>query len=465
MQWRPKKSESANQSSRRQSRPLEKRPREQRPEAEEPQTKQRKQPKLSRLHKPEDMSLEDWQIELRRQFGREQNFRLENLGEHPVFSEFEVTNPQSAEHLPRPHPRRAAGRQLLLLPRLRHQHAGHLQAHRVHAGRPWSASAAASPPCAPAFSRRTARSTCSTAPAARCASGPAATAPPSWPGWRRSYFDADGALLPEAFGRFETFLAEADRFDHELRCHDDVLAFVAEVRDAERRRQRVAEAFPRGIRSAAFKDLLKVPLYDYQREGALFAARAGRCLIGDEMGLGKTDPGHRRRRDHGPPVRRRARADRLPDLAQAPVAARDRALSPTAPSRSSAACAPRREIHFAADSFFKITNYDTVHRDLDLIAVVVARPGHPRRGPAHQELEHAHRPQRQEDRLALRHRADRHAAGESAGGAGLHRAVRRSLPPRADVPPAARAPGARRGRQGGRLPRPRPASARRWRRS
>ena len=31
-----------------------------------------------------------------------------------------------------------------------------------------------------------------------------------------------------------------------------------------------------------------MPLYDYQREGALFAARAGRCLIGDEMGLGKT---------------------------------------------------------------------------------------------------------------------------------------------------------------------------------
>ena len=49
------------------------------------------------------------------------------------------------------------------------------------------------------------------------------------------------------------------------------------------------EAFPRGApQSPAFKKLLRVPLYDYQREGALFAARAGRCLIGDEMGLGKT---------------------------------------------------------------------------------------------------------------------------------------------------------------------------------
>src|SRR5438132_12755574 len=55
----------------------------------------RKAAKLSRLHKPEGMSLEDWQIELRRQFGREQNFTLKNLGEDRVFSEFEVTNPQS----------------------------------------------------------------------------------------------------------------------------------------------------------------------------------------------------------------------------------------------------------------------------------------------------------------------------------------------------------------------------------
>ena len=51
--------------------------------------------KLSRIHKPDDMSLEAWQIELRRQFGREQKFKLKKLGEHPVFSDFQVTNPQS----------------------------------------------------------------------------------------------------------------------------------------------------------------------------------------------------------------------------------------------------------------------------------------------------------------------------------------------------------------------------------
>src|SRR5688572_13784173 len=54
-----------------------------------------KKPKLSRLSKPEHLSLEEWQILLRRQFGREQKFRLKNLGDRPAFSEFLVTNPES----------------------------------------------------------------------------------------------------------------------------------------------------------------------------------------------------------------------------------------------------------------------------------------------------------------------------------------------------------------------------------
>ena len=42
------------------------------------------------------MSLETWQRELRRQFGREQRFALTNVGTESVFSDFEVRNPQSA---------------------------------------------------------------------------------------------------------------------------------------------------------------------------------------------------------------------------------------------------------------------------------------------------------------------------------------------------------------------------------
>ena len=63
-------------------------------------SKKRKPAKLSRLHRPDNMPLEDWQRELRRQFGREQQFTLKNIGNEPVFSEFQVTNPRSAQHGP-----------------------------------------------------------------------------------------------------------------------------------------------------------------------------------------------------------------------------------------------------------------------------------------------------------------------------------------------------------------------------
>ena len=57
--------------------------------------RERKIKKISRLRKPEDMPLEQWQIALRKQFAQKQNFRLKNIGDEPIFSEFIVTNPQN----------------------------------------------------------------------------------------------------------------------------------------------------------------------------------------------------------------------------------------------------------------------------------------------------------------------------------------------------------------------------------
>ena len=41
------------------------------------------------------MDVAQWQTRLRRQFGRTQAFRLENIGENAFFSEYQVTNPHS----------------------------------------------------------------------------------------------------------------------------------------------------------------------------------------------------------------------------------------------------------------------------------------------------------------------------------------------------------------------------------
>src|SRR5215475_3609957 len=58
-------------------------------------TTAKKEPKLSRTHAPVDLSPVEWQRGLRRQFGREQVFGLENLTDEPFFSEFRVSNPAS----------------------------------------------------------------------------------------------------------------------------------------------------------------------------------------------------------------------------------------------------------------------------------------------------------------------------------------------------------------------------------
>jgi hypothetical protein len=48
--------------------------------------------RLSHTRQPENLSTPDWQVALRRQYGREQAFTLENLGDQAVFSEFAVRN-------------------------------------------------------------------------------------------------------------------------------------------------------------------------------------------------------------------------------------------------------------------------------------------------------------------------------------------------------------------------------------
>jgi superfamily II DNA or RNA helicase len=322
--------------------------------------------KVSRLHQPEGMSLEAWQRALRRQFGREQQFILKNTGGHPIFSEFEVTNPQSRNTYRVVIRGTEPGNNFCACPDFATNTLGtckHLEFTLARLGRTRANRQALARGFAPPFSevylhygaRREVRFR------------PRAGAPAALTRLATRSFDGDGTLRAEAFAQFETFLAAAARLDPDLRCYEDALGFVAQGRDAGRREKVLAEAFPRGIRSATFENLLRVPLYDYQREAALFASRAGRCLIGDDMGLGKTI-------EAIAAVEIMARhfgVERV--LVVCPTSLKyqwEREIARTAerPARVIGGFRRSREAGFRAEGFYKITNYDTVHRDLDLIA-------------------------------------------------------------------------------------------------
>ena len=66
--------------------------------SKQPSDQHKAEPRLSRQRKPPTMAADDWQRTLRRQFGRDQGFELQNLADAnraPVFSEFRVVNADS----------------------------------------------------------------------------------------------------------------------------------------------------------------------------------------------------------------------------------------------------------------------------------------------------------------------------------------------------------------------------------
>jgi superfamily II DNA or RNA helicase len=323
--------------------------------------------KLSRLHKPSDMSLEVWQRGLRRQFGREQSFTLTNQGTEPVFSEFQVANPRSggtyrvAIRGPRP------GDNYCSCPDFATNSLGtckHVEfVLRKLEGRTRTR----------AMLEREFRPTYSEIVVQYGAKRdvrfrPGTSCPRTLTALAMRYFDVQHLLRAGAYAEFESFLSQAAKFNHDLRCYDDVLGLIAEVRDRSRREQRIADVFPRGVRDPEVRGLLKSELYEYQREGALFAARAGRCLIADEMGLGKTVQALAAVEI----MARHFGVERV--LIVCPTSLKhqweleiarftDRPALVVAGPRER-----RRQQYVAPDGFFTITNYDTIHTDLDLIA-------------------------------------------------------------------------------------------------
>lgn len=98
------------------------------------------------------------------------------------------------------------------------------------------------------------------------------------------YFTPDGVMRPEAIDSVTEFLREAVRLNNTFRWYPDALGFILEQRDLRRRGQLLSEY----ASDAALDKLLKTKLYPYQKEGIRFAFRAGKSIIADEMGLGKT---------------------------------------------------------------------------------------------------------------------------------------------------------------------------------
>jgi ERCC4-related helicase len=247
--------------------------------------KEKKEKKVSYNRQPEELSLREWQVKLRQQYGQQQEFKLTNTGEHPVWSDFKVFNPEGSSSY------RVAIRgeqtfdnycdcydyKVSGLGTCKHiEWALHKLAHTYGNKQHFK-----KPPLVGEYSsvylhygeQRTLRIRIGT------------EAQEEFTALAQKYFDDDGIFFPHAYLAFDEFLQQAQAISSTFRCYQDALAWVIDQREDQRRAQRITTL---ASQPNSLDGLIKAKLYDYQREGVLFAAQAGRCLLADEMGLGKT---------------------------------------------------------------------------------------------------------------------------------------------------------------------------------
>lgn len=322
--------------------------------------------KVSKTHKPADLSLEEWQRVLRKQYGEQQKFRIKNTGAHPVFSDFLLTNPESGRTYKIAIRGDAPGNNYCSCPDYGINNLGtckHIEYVLFQLKKKRGGKKAFKEEFTPPYSeiflsyglRREVRFK------------PGKDAPPEFLSLVAGYFDSRGVLKEKHILDFHQFLGKIPRNNgHEVRCYDDVMTYIAEHQDAEHRCNIIESQFGQRMDSPIFKGILKAELYPYQKEGALFAARAGRSLIGDDMGLGKT-------------IQALAATElmsRLFDIQKVLI------VSPTSLkyqwkseiekfSKRQATVIEgfnrQRKLQYHEGSFYKLVNYELIFRDMDMI--------------------------------------------------------------------------------------------------
>lgn len=250
-------------------------------------SKKEKEKAIPYYHKPEDMTIDEWQTGLRRQFAIKQKFEVENIGEHPVFSDFHVYNSISEKTYKVAIRSKVPGLNFCSCPDFKVNLLGtckHIEyvLHQINSSaknrvlfdkgniQHYSSISLKYGEERKVYLRVGKNNNKKLKELAK------------------KYFDSKYFLKPEAYNEFEDFLEKALTLDNEFRCYPDAVDFIIEVRSKHKRREHLNKKFSKGVKSPELDNLIKAKLYSYQKEGILFAAKAGRCLIADDMGLGKT---------------------------------------------------------------------------------------------------------------------------------------------------------------------------------
>jgi superfamily II DNA or RNA helicase len=241
--------------------------------------------KVPYYKKPQDLTVEAWQEALRKQFAADQKFEVTNIGEHPVYSDFEVFNPESDKTYKVSVRDNQSSHDFCSCPDFKInglgtcKHVEYVLAELKRLKKNQKFFKGAHDPEYSSLSIYYGKERRIRLKKARLT---------TFDGADESIFDSDGFLLHGMTGQLESFIAATTAIDPTFRVYPDVLDYLEEYKKTEKRKALCRDIFREGIDSPIFNDLIKATLYPYQREGVIKAVEAGRILLADEMGLGKT---------------------------------------------------------------------------------------------------------------------------------------------------------------------------------
>ncbi|WP_194774665.1 DEAD/DEAH box helicase [Pararhodonellum marinum] len=244
--------------------------------------------------KPDHLSLDEWQIGLRRQFAGLQEFKISNLGPDPVFSDYSVYNPQTnntykvairsnSEEI-------ASGKNFNFCNCYDFKTNGLGTCKHIEAvvnqilNKKSTQSLFRKGNFQPTYSsvyldygsiERKVKLRIGTEGTRRLKT------------LSKKYFSEGGTIKSTAFNKFEEFFIEAKNIHPSFRCYEDALTFIFEVRDKNKRKAWIWKN-QKGLDNGLLSSYIKAELHPYQKKGVAFAVQSGRALIADEMGLGKT---------------------------------------------------------------------------------------------------------------------------------------------------------------------------------
>jgi len=235
--------------------------------------------------KPAEMSVDEWQAELRKQFATDQKFKIQNTGDHPFYSDFEVFNPETGKSYKVSIRDNVNSYNYCSCPDFKVNTLGtckHVEYVLFKLLRYKK------------YQKYFARSQPNNYSSLSILYGherqirlKKADSCPEYEN-EEKYFDDQGFLLPGMIYELDSFIKSVVKTDPSFRIYPDVFEYIIQHKKNKDRKEKLKEIFPEGKESRILEDLINTRLYPYQKAGVIEIINAGRVLLADDMGLGKT---------------------------------------------------------------------------------------------------------------------------------------------------------------------------------